>query len=319
MLTGMSAYTHVDLADVQPLLAACAMPAAVSLTPIKGGIENSNYFLTLADGSQWVLTLFEELSAGEAHFLGPLLTHLAAAGLPVAAPLHDASGNWLHRLAGLPAQLAPRLSGQHPLHPDTGQCHAMGETLARLHLALRDYPLARSNAHGPDWWAAVAARWEKRLPEADRQLLQATLARYHSLPVDALPQGLIHGDLFRDNMLFTDDRVSGVLDFSECGHDHWLLDIAITANDFCRNWPLHAPDPVRQEAFVSGYESLRPLTQEERKAFPVFLAVAALRFWLSRLEVEERNREEGRGGEHVLQKDPAEMRELLRRLLVLPG
>lgn len=315
MLAGMSAYTHVDLADVQPLLLACDQPAAVSLLPIKGGIENSNYFLTLPDGRELVLTLFEELSAGEAHFLGPLLTHLSAAGLPVAAPLRDTSGNWLHRLAGKPAQLAPRLQGQHPLHPDTGQCRAMGEALARLHLALRDYPLERSNAHGPDWWAAVAARWEARLPEADRQLLQATLASYGSLPVDALPQGLIHGDLFRDNMLFTGSSVSGVLDFSECGQDHWLLDIAITSNDFCREWPEDMPDPARQNAFVSGYESLRPLTPPERKALPVFLAVAALRFWLSRLEVQERNREEGRGGDHVLQKDPAEMRELLRELL----
>lgn len=311
----MSAYTLLELADVQPLLARVGLPSAVALTPITSGIENSNYFLRLPDGRELVLTLFEELDAKEAEFLGPLLRHLTAAGVPVAVPLPDESGRWLLELAGRPAQLAPRLPGRHPLQPGPAPCRAMGALLARLHLALKDHPLTRHHAHGPDWWAGVAARWRPRLPSAEQGLLDDVLARHAALSGQELPIGLIHGDLFRDNTLFEGDHVSAVLDFSECGRDHWLLDIAITGNDFCRQWPGAEPDPERWTAFLAGYGEVRPLLAAEEKALPVFRAVAAMRFWLSRLEVAARNREEGRGGEHVQEKDPAEMRELLRACL----
>lgn len=313
----MSVYTLLSLPEVQPFVAACGLPAATTLTPIKGGIENSNYFLTLADGRELVLTLFEELSADNAAFLAPLLTHLQAAGMAVAAPLPDMQGVRLGRLAGKPAQLAPRLPGSHPDAPSQQQCRAMGSALAALHLALRDYPLQRANAHGPAWWDGVAARWQPRLSADDRALLAATLAQYRQTLAryPDLPRGLIHGDLFRDNTLFSGDTVSAILDFSETSHDHWLLDISITVNDFCRQWPDDAPDLERRAAFLQGYESRRALTPEEKKALPVFLAVAAMRFWLSRLDIGSRNAEEGRGGEHVLEKDPAEMRALCAQLL----
>jgi homoserine kinase type II len=213
--------------------------------------------------------------------------------------------------------LAPRLSGQHPDHPDIAQCAAMGRALARLHLALRGYPLVRTNAHGAAWWQAVAARRRPLMTAEERSLLDRTLAALahvtHHYP--ALPSGLIHGDLFRDNTLFAGNTVTGVLDFSECSHDYWLLDIAITANDFCRPWPAPEPDAVRLAAFVGGYGEERPLGSDEHAALPVFLAVAAMRFWLSRLDIGQRNAEEGRAGEHVTQKNPDEMKHLLTVLL----
>jgi homoserine kinase type II len=313
----MSVYTLLSLQDIQPFVAAYGLPVATTLTPIKGGIENSNYFLTLADGRELVLTLFEELSATNAAFLAPLLTHLQSAGIAVAAPLPDRHQVRLGRLAGKPAQLAPRLSGSHPDMPSATQCRAMGSALAALHLALQDYPLHRDNAHGPEWWNDVATRWQPRLSVTDRELLTRTLAQYARVCAEHpdLPRGLIHGDLFRDNTLFSGDSVSAILDFSETSRDHWLLDISITVNDFCRQWPSDEPDSQRRDAFLQGYESRRALTAAEKKALPVFLAVAAMRFWLSRLDIGSRNAEEGRGGEHVLEKDPAEMRALCARLL----
>lgn len=313
----MSVYTLLSLQDIQPFMAAYGLAAATSLTPIKGGIENSNYFVALADGRELVLTLFEELDAGNAAFLAPLLTHLQGAGIPVAAPLPDRQDLRLSQLAGKPAQLAPRLPGAHPDTPSAARCQAMGAALAGLHLALKDYPLQRNNAHGPEWWDDVAARWLPRLPEADRQLLAKVLALYADCCAQhpRLPRGLIHGDLFRDNTLFAHDKVSAILDFSETSRDHWLLDIAITVNDFCRQWPDDAPDLQRRQSFLEGYESRRALTADEKKVLPVFLAVAAMRFWLSRLDIGSRNQEEGRGGEHVLEKDPAEMRALCVQLL----
>jgi homoserine kinase type II len=249
--------------------------------------------------------------------LAPLLAHLSAHSLPVASPLTDQNGVRLGTLAGKPAQLAPRLSGQHPEQPDIAQCAAMGRALARLHLALQSFPLDRANAHGADWWEAVAARRRPLMPVADQALLDRTLTALADITrrFPALPTGLMHGDLFRDNTLFTGSTATGILDFSECSHDYWLLDIAITANDFCRHWPDHAPDATRLAAFVGGYGEIRPLGADEQTALPVFLAVAAMRFWLSRLDIGQRNAEEGRAGEHVTQKDPDEMKYLLAGLL----
>lgn len=313
----MSVYTALGAAEIQAFLDQYALPPLGAFTPVLGGIENSNYFVQLVDGRELVLTLFEELPAEDAAVLGPLLVHLERSGVPVAPPLRNTAGRQLGRLAGRPAQLAPRLPGAHPEAPDSAQCTAMGEALAHLHLALREYPLARPNAHGAAWWHALALRWQAQLPADEATLLQRILARYDAACAQhpALPRGLIHGDLFRDNTLFVGDAVTGVLDFSEIGLDHWLLDIAITVNDFCRQWPATTPDPVRRAAFLTGYESARPLSAGERAVLPVFLAVAALRFWLSRLEIAARNRAEGRGGAHVLEKDPAEMRLLAERLL----
>lgn len=313
----MSVYTTLNAADIQAFLDHYPLPALGGFTPIKGGIENSNYFVQLVDGREFVLTLFEELDADEAAFLGPMLDHLETCGVPVATPLQNEAGQYLGRLAGKPAQLAPRLPGTHPDAPGLHQCAAMGETLAHLHIALRDYPLDRPNAHGAPWWNDLARHWLPRLPAEERGLLQRIQADHAEVCAryPELPSGLIHGDLFRDNTLFVEDTLTAVLDFSETSHDHWLLDIAITANDFCRHWPSDLPDPARRSAFLAGYEKARPLTAAERAALPVFLAVAAMRFWLSRLDIGARNRAEGRGGEHVLEKDPAEMRLLAEKLL----
>lgn len=317
----MSVYTTVSPAEVQAFLSTYGLPPLATLTPIKGGIENSNYFVGLADGRELVLTLFEELSTEHAAFIGPLLTQLDKAGVPVAAPLLNMQGSGLNTLAGKPAQLASRMPGSHPEHPDTAQCHAMGRALAKLHLAWRDHPLQRANAHGALWWNEVIARWRSRLATTDALLLDLTVQLHQETCQrhPDLPQGLIHGDLFRDNTLFEAGDVSAILDFSETSHDYWLLDMAITINDFCREWPADTPDPQRCADFIAGYEEVRALTAGEHTALPAFLATAAMRFWLSRLDVQLRNQEEGRSGEHVLEKDPAEMRELTRYRLQSAG
>lgn len=307
----------LDAAQIQSFLDEYALPPLGGFTPIRGGIENSNYFVQLVDGRELVLTLFEELPAAEAGVLGPLLSHLETCGVPVATPLQNDAGLYLGLLAGKPAQFALRLPGRHLEEPDAAQCRAMGTTLAHLHVALQDYPLERANAHGADWWRGLARHWQPQLPPDERALLTRILAHHADICAQYpdLPTGLIHGDLFRDNTLFVDDTVTAVLDFSEVCHDQLLLDIAITVNDFCRQWPSATPDAGRRTAFLEGYETARPLLACEREALPVFLAVAAMRFWLSRLDIGARNRRENRGGEHVLEKDPSEMRLLAQKLL----
>lgn len=326
----MSVYTVLTHDEAAAFLQGYGVAALHTLTPIKNGIENSNYFVALADGRRYVLTIFEALNAEQASFLAPLLVCLQRAGLPVAAPLaarlHAAHGgeralknneentHWLRTLKNKPAQLAPCMPGAHLQQPTAAQCYAMGAAMAAMHAALSTHDLQRENSHGSAWWKNLAAQWQLELPARDAALLQNTLHRYEKTCAAFLhlPQGLIHGDLFRDNCLFDGNAVSAVLDFSEASHDFLLLDIAITVNDFCRQWPSDAPDDARQLAFISGYETRRTLTEDEKKALPVFLSVAAMRFWLSRLEVAKTNKTEGRASEWVLEKNPHEMRDLVR-------
>lgn len=309
----MSVYTALSIEQIQTFVGGYGNTLQ-SVTPIQNGIENSNWFISCTDGGEAVLTLFEELNVAQAAQLGSLLDGIAQYGLPVAAPQVDRDGQRLSMLAEKPAQLAPRLQGQHPMQPTTAQCQAMGRGLAQLHLAMHSLDWHKHNAHGQAWWQATALEVRPLMSSADQQLLDRLFAEFAQVQaqVGALPRGLIHGDLFRDNSLFDGERLSGMLDFSECCTDEYLLDVAITLNDFCSDWPDVALNDHKKNAFLQGYQQIRPLTDAEQTALPTYLAMAAGRFWLSRLQVAERNRVDGRVGEHVLQKDPNEMKEMVR-------
>lgn len=308
----MSVYTALSFEQIQDFVKGYGQTLQ-SVTPIQNGIENSNWFISCSDGSEWVITLFEELNFAQAAQLGSLLDGIAQHGLPVAAPLINQHGERLSILADKPIQLAPRLRGQHPMQPTTAQCQAMGQGLAQLHLAMQSLDWHKHNAHGQSWWQATAAALRPLMNADDQRLLDQLFAQFAmtQAQVGALPRGLIHGDLFRDNTLFEGEHLSGILDFSECCTDEYVLDIAITLNDFCSDWPDVGLDDHKKNAFLQGYQQIRPLIDAEQTALPIYLAMAAGRFWLSRLQVAERNRIDGRVGEHVLQKDPSEMKRMV--------
>ena len=315
----MSVYTQLSLRQVQDFSSQYGL-LVTAIEPIQGGIENSNYFVQLQDGRQLVLTIFEEIDCQEAGMLVPVLRHLAAAGIAVANPLSSLDGRQILDLMQKPAQLAPRLAGRHPMQPTLAQVSSMGAGLARLHISLQDYDLQRESNHGQAWWQHTAQHMLATLPAQQRDLLQRVFREF-STAQTAYPQrpcGLIHGDLFRDNTLFEGDTLSGVLDFSELSSDELLLDIAICLNDFCSAWPEVVLDNTKAQAFLLAYNQLRPLTADEQQLLPVYLAMAACRFWLSRVQVAQRNANESRGGEHVLQKDPEEMRLMLEQRLEQP-
>lgn len=315
----MSVYTQLSLSQIQDFSSQYGL-LVTAIEPIQGGIENSNYFVQLQDGRQLVLTIFEEIDSHEAGMLVPVLRHLTAAGIPVATPLASLHGQHILNLMQKPAQLAPRLAGSHPMQPTVAQAASMGTGLARLHLALHSYDLQRESNHGQAWWQQTADHMLANLPAQQRDLLQRVFSEFSTAQA-AYPQrpcGLIHGDLFRDNTLFTGDSLSGVLDFSELSSDELLLDIAICLNDFCSAWPDVALDSAKAQAFLQAYHQLRLLTVDEQQLLPVYLAMAACRFWLSRLQVAQRNASESRGGEHVLEKDPEEMRLMLEQRLEQP-
>lgn len=307
----MSVYTPLNLQQVQAFVEPYGL-VVVELVPIQGGIENTNYFLVCQDGRQFVLTVFEELDEQAAGELVPVLTYLGQHGVPVAVPLQPA-GQAIRLISGKPAQIAPRLQGEHPMPSTVVQVQAIAQAQARMHVLLQDYPLQRENNHGQAWWAETATSLRQGMDVSDQGLLDQVFERFKAYQAEFTdrPQGLIHADLFRDNTLFTGPELQGILDFSELNRDEFLLDIAITMNDFCSNYPEVTLDEEKADAYLNAYQQVRELTPDEFTCLPVYLAMAACRFWLSRLQVAQRNTAEGRSGADILQKNPLEMRAML--------
>ncbi len=280
----MSVYTPVSEEQLARWLRGYSVGTPVRLEPIQSGIENSNYFVTTAQG-RYVLTLFERLPAEELPFYLDLMAHLARHGIPCPAPIADLFDRYLSELNGKPAALVTRLSGASIERPGTAECAEVGALLARMHLAGRSYPAYMENPRGPKWWR-FAARAVRGHLDAERQALLDEEMRFQALyRFPDLPRGPVHADLFRDNALFEGGSISGVIDFYFAGVDCLLFDCAVCANDWCL--VDHASDRRLDEeksmALLRGYAAVRPFSALERGAWPVLLRAAALRFWLSRL------------------------------------
>ena len=307
----MSVYTTLTLQEVQTFAAPYGLEV-VDLIPIQGGIQNTNYFLVGKNAKQYVLTVFEEMDEQGAAELVPVLEHLAQQGLAVPVPLNYA-GKAIHSLKDKPAQIAPRMMGEHPMPSTLAQAEAIAIAQAKIHVALQDFPLERAEYRNHDYWLQVAKELKPTLNPADAILLSEVLGLYDALTAvyPNRPKGFIHSDLFRDNTLFNGNQLNGILDFYELNKDEFLFDIAITLNDFCTEYPEVHLNEVKAQAFLAAYETVRPLTDDEKACLEIYLAVAAARFWLMRLQVAQKNTQQGRTGGDILQKNPQEMRNML--------
>lgn len=307
----MSVYTPLTLKEVQDFAAPYGLEV-VDLIPIQGGIQNTNYFLVAQDGTHYVLTVFEDMDEQAAGELVPVLEHLGQAGLAVAVPLSYA-GKAIHSIKQKPAQIAPRLIGEHPMPASIAQVEAIAVAQAKMHVALKDFPLKRAFVRDHAYWLAVCQEIKPSLSEADKVLLSKLLGLYEALTAiyPDRPKGFIHSDLFRDNTLFEGDQLQGILDFYELNQDEWLFDIAITLNDFCTEYPQVSLNEDKAMAFLKAYDRIRPLTEDEKACLELYLAMAAGRFWMMRLQVAQKNALQGRSGDAILQKNPLEMRNML--------
>ena len=306
----MSVYTPVSQSELALWLRNYSVGALEALEPIKAGIENTNYFVTTAQG-RYVLTLFERLPAAELPFYLGFMAHLARHGIPCPAPVANLNDAFLGELNGKPAALVTRLPGRSIERPGGAECAELGALLARMHLAGRSYGAYLENPRGPRWWRLAARELELFLDPAQKTLLDAELAFQAGQRLPDLPRGPVHADLFRDNALFTGPRLSGVFDFYFAGVDCLLYDVAVCANDWCLADPQRERrlDAARVYAFLGAYHALRPFGAGERAAWPAMLRAAALRFWLSRLH----DLHLPRPGELVHAHDPAHFREILER------
>lgn len=277
----MSVYTPVSTDDLRAWLRNYSLGALRELKGIASGIENSNFFVITTHG-RYVLTLFEKLTPDELPYFLSLLAHLSRHGIPCPSPIANLENEFLGALNGKPACLVSCLEGKSLEQPDARHCAQVGEMLAGLHLAGKSYPAFMPNPRGPQWWKTTAGSVAERLAPAQARLLWEEL-RFQSLyRFEDVPRGVIHADLFRDNVLFHDDTLSGVIDFYYACNDAWLYDVAIAVNDWCVAAD-GALDPARALALLDAYHQTRPFTAIERGAWPVMLRAAALRFWLSRL------------------------------------
>ena len=312
----MSVFTPVSEAELAQWLRNYSVGALVALEPIRAGIENTNYFVTTAQG-RYVLTLFERLPGEELPFYLGLMAHLARHGIPCPAPIADLSDQYLQHLNGKPAALVTRLPGRSVEQPDEGACATLGMLLARMHLAGRSYAAYLENPRGSRWWRLAAREVAPHLDAAKKRLLEEELAFQGLQRSPDLPRGPVHADLFRDNALFEDGRLVGVIDFYFAGVDALLYDLAVCANDWCLASPAadRRLEPRRTRALLSGYAGVRPVGELERAAWPVLLRAAALRFWLSRLH----DYHLPRPGMLVHAHDPEHFREILELRVTSPG
>ena len=282
----MAVFTEVSESQAQDLLDRLNLGTLSALRGIEGGIENTNYFVS-TDQGDYVLTLFERLTHEQLPFYLYLMKHLAGQGIPVPDPAPDSAGDVLHTVCGKPAAVVNRLQGRSQLAPEAAHCAAVGEMLARMHLAGQDYTRSQPNLRGLAWWNDTVPVVLPYLSEAQSALIRSELAYQNhvaqSSAYAALPRGPVHADLFRDNVMFEGERLTGFFDFYFAGVDSWLFDLAVCLNDWCITHEDGRHEPARAQAMLAAYQSVRPLSAAERRLLPAMLRAGALRFWVSRL------------------------------------
>ncbi len=297
----MSTYRLPERDELEAFLKACDLPLPDEVLLLGDGVSNSNLMLVTGRG-RFVLTLYEQFGAEDMEAVLQLQQALNGNGFPCPAIVADSTGRLLGRLADRPAALFCYIEDDGRSLPAPA---AVGELLARLHLAGQEISFERANPRGPEWMLACAERVRSSLDAADRSLIDEELdylARHRQL---ALPSGIVHGDVFPDNLRIVDGEIRALIDFEFACREVLLFDVAVAIHAFCSR-PDGSLDRLAMRDLLAAYVALRPISREENLAIPLMLRATALRFWLSRLEESLQPAEEG-----VLRKPPGEFRRIL--------
>ena len=281
----MAVYTDITEGELGAFLRQYPVGELLSYKGIAEGTENSNFLLHTSAGA-YILTLYEKrVDRSDLPFFLGLMEHLARKGISCPLPVHRRDGAVIGELAERPAALITFLEGMWMRRPTVTHCREVGKALAALHLAGADFPLSRPNALAIDGWRKLWVGARDRADEVEQGLVREVDADFEVLTRDwptSLPVGVIHADLFPDNVFFLGDKLSGLIDFYFACNDFYAYDVATCLNAWCFEKD-HAFNLTKGTALLAGYQSVRPLSDAEREALPVLSRGSALRFMLTRL------------------------------------
>ena len=275
----MSVYTEVTKLQLTTLLAYYPLGTLINFNGIENGIENTNYRVETTTG-HYILTLFERLSAQELPFFFDLLQHYQQAGVSCPILQIDSQGHRFREFNSKPVAMFGCIDGKSLLTPTRADCAEIGAELSKIHRAGMDFTSHQKNPKGSRWIRKTSEQLQLQFNIEEKTSINHYFENESQLK--PLPIGMIHGDLFKDNVLFFKGKLSGVLDFYLACHDDCLLDLAITVNDWC--YHQGQLDPQKMNTLLDAYQQLRPLEKCEKQSWGVMLQKAALRFWLARLK-----------------------------------
>jgi len=302
----MSVYTSVNIEELKIWLQDYALDNLTDYQGIKSGITNTNYFLMTAH-DRFVLTLFEKNTIEDLPYFVDLMAHLAKNSFLCPKPIFKNNGIALSILKNKPALIVTCLKGKELNKPEVKHCKAVGASLAELHMKSANFTAQHQNTRDLNWIKKTAETLFSELPQDESLLLREEIL-YQEKKNYKLPKSTIHGDLFRDNVLFLNDQVSGFIDFYYACTDYLILDVAIAVNDWCVNND-GSFDEARLNAFLDAYKKIRSFNDDEDQAWNDILRLASLRFWVSRLNdfyhIEE--------GELTFIKDPDHFKKILKQ------
>jgi len=287
----MAVYTKLSASSIENILSAYDIGSLDNFQEISSGIENTNYFVdtkmlspkNIMVESEWVLTIFENVDRDQLPYFCQLTEHLSGEGFEVPAPIRSKAGNFTFTYADKVGLIVPKLKGISLAYPQKEDCAAVGAYLATMHLCLARFTLKRELQRDLVWVESQSELLNAKISDSDRELMDKLLGRYKACQSKLLqcPQGTVHGDLFKDNVLFDNGKVSGVFDFYHACDATLLFDLAVIANDWTFDDGEY--DNIKLIALTSAYQAIRPWTEMEHQMWLACLELAALRFWLSRL------------------------------------
>lgn len=281
----MAVYTEVSDDDLKAFMAGYDLGEVVGCKGIAEGVENSNYLLQTATGP-YILTLYERrVNPADLPFFMDLMEHLARSGIKCPVPIHAKDGKTLRTLCGRPAAIITFLNGMWPRRAEAWHCYELGVALAELHVAGRSFPHTRKNNLSLAGWHELfekVGNTTEQIEQGLHGLIKHELDDLAKSWPQKLPSGVIHADLFPDNIFFMSQKCSGLIDFTFACTDFLAYDLAICMNAWCFEVD-GALNITKASRLFAGYESVRPLEAIEKQALPVLARGGAMRFLLTRL------------------------------------
>lgn len=280
----------MNVASLKAPLSQYGLGELLKTTPLLGGTVNSNYLIETTQG-QFVFTLLEAMPIDLARPLSEFLIFLNQHDFPTPKIQYTRTEAVLIEFQHKPSLVLTFMPGKSPVDPSLKQCHQIGSALGQLHELTQGYVHPLVNTMNDTWRVKAAAQVMPQLSQSEQQLVRATLAAQAHLPYDQLSKGIVHFDLFRDNTLFLEERLEGIIDFYYACYDTLLIDLSIAINDWCTDWqdPKRKILPEKVKALMTGYEEHRALMPIEHQSLPTMLKISALHFWLARTLSHQKN------------------------------